>query len=520
MRDPPHHSKATSPVSQHKSPPIADADAESDSSSTSVQFGEANSTHRHPEISPLEAQQDGRAVTVRYLESYDTKSRCTYDRNKHQTSAQPPLSSSGAPTSAATAGLDPRGLSRELLSLQSLALLSLHDPYRLVHSHLEEPDNMDEAFRQHADPSRRRNRSASNLAHLTLAPITSRLPANEQPFDSQQQYLSASRSYLDGKSAPTTPALLERSQPTRPRIPIHPSAAAAASLPAKSLSATALHSMSGTSSSPPAYSKHRRGGSGSHTPTRHHHHRLAMTEAVPRHPAATERDWLEHTGARLSDSAREYKGQAWLVSRDSSTSLTGQGREHEQEGQWGVVEPLNQSRKSSPSNSRVGSRRGSRITTPLERGVDGGYFSGLDQGSQEEHMDDEWADGPDFVNPEEGALHVRGQVQPNLEEDEAAIQNLVRTGDSGMGGWFGGLVGWSLFGVEEGDEIATDEYLEYKDGSELDNRRGGAVDFADLGSSAGATPSAVQDLIPPPDKGCGMWRDAAWLLGVASKVIV
>ena len=517
MQDSPYHNKAGSPFSQRRSLPTADAD--SDSCPNSFQLREVNSNQHRPGLSPLEAQQDRQDVIERYLENCHTKTRRTYNPDKHQTFAQIPRSSRGTSNSAVIAGPHPWELSGELLDLQSLALLSLHDPYRPVHSHLEEPDNMDEAFRQHADPSRRRNRSASNLAHLTLAPITSRLPSHEQPFDSQQQYLSASRSYLDGKSAPTTPALLGRSHATRPRIPIHPSATAAASLPTKSLSATALHCMSGTSSSPPSYSKHRQGGSGTHTPTRHHHHTLAMTEAVPNRPAATERDWLEHTGALLSDSAREYKGQTWLVSRDSSTSLTAQGHEHEQEGQWDVLKPLDQSRTSSPSNSRVGSRRGSRITTPLERSVEGGHFSGLNQGSQEEHLDDEWADGPDFVNPEK-ALDVRAQVQPNLEEDEAAINNLVRTGDPGMGGWFGGLVGWSLFGVEEGDEIVTDEYLDYNYGSRLGNRTGSAVRFADLDGGASATPAAVQDWIPPPDKSSGVWQDAAWLLCVASKLIV
>ncbi|KAJ2905249.1 hypothetical protein MKZ38_005951 [Zalerion maritima] len=434
---------------------------------------------------------------------------------------------------------------------QSLALLSLHDPYRLGHSHLEEPDSMDEAFRQHANPSRRKNLSTSHLDHLSLAPLSSRLPFldSDDQFDgdngSGHSYITTSRSYIEGKSAPTTPGIFggRRNSTQHPRAHLHPPAATAASMPKKSLSATTLQGMMGGSGSGQPIPKHRRSGSGSHTPTRHNHHRLAMTATADTTAASStaDRDWLEHTGALLSDSAREYKGQSWLVSRDSSTSLTGQGRERssEQEGGSWTIDPAAQSRRSSASVSRVNSRAhsrsgsraasrmGSRVATPMEKvGFDVGYFTSADSHddpSQEDLAGDgsEWAEGPNFVNLDESLEASMVGHSVNTEEDEAAIRSLVRNGNGGMGGWIGGIVGWPLFSVDE--EESTEEGAMVED-SEL-SRTGSTVWLGEtvVGGrrSGGGVSPVVEEPIPPPlkDDGGG-WHDAAWLLSVASKVLM
>lgn len=379
----------------------------------------------------------------------------------------------------------------------ALAQLSLRDPYRLHHSHLEEPDTMDEAFRQHASPSRRKNLSFTNLSHLSLAPVTSRMPFSDDEQNIDAQYSDTPRSYLEGKSTPTTPGLLARGPAHYPpRAPLHPSAAATASLPIRSLSATALHSMT-------LQPRSHRGGSGAVTPTRHHHHRLAMTAAdPPSAPSVTDRDWLEHTGALLSDSAREYKGQSWLVSRESSTSLTGYSRA---EGPMWDAE-LAQSRRSSASNSRAASH----ILTPQDRSLEGGYFGTPDDPSRLSHnqalCDDEWAEGPEFVNLDE-TLDSTGMGRINFQEDEATIQKLVRTGNSGVGSWFGGLVGWPLFSVDEREEASEDEDLDYCDETDV-NQPTSRVRFQDPVES-------VEDHIAAPSSSDGAWKDTAWLLSVA-----
>ncbi|KAK1750033.1 hypothetical protein QBC47DRAFT_128911 [Echria macrotheca] len=366
---------------------------------------------------------------------------------------------------------------------------------------------MDVAYNQHASAARRKNRSATSLNHLSLAPLTSKMPLQEDTDTEDPDPVPATPSYLQGKSAPTTPRLLSRS-PGRSR------GTSTARL-SKSKSATHLpHSPAG----------------------KPHRHAISPTSKRRNHDVEfrNDSDWLLRAGALISIETRESKGQAWLVSRASSTSLTAQ-RDDDEEAFEHVLERTTSrgesvlssrrqsviglhddgdhvssppySRYGSRSHSRVGSR--SQVMTPLEgRAVDG-YFP-----AHAGEEDDSGFAGPDFVNLDE-ALEA-GEEFDTTVEDEAYVRRLVKKGNGGMGTWFGSVLGVQLFSVEENSEE-----------SDADETEGEADDSE--GRQPSRTPSvrrfegittSVEEQVPPPNEDEGGWRDAAWLLTVASKVLL
>ena len=123
--------------------------------------------------------------------------------------------------------------------------------------------------------------------------------------------------------------------------------------------------------------------------------------------------------------------------------------------------------------------------------------------------------GPDFVGLDEKLEAIDGD---GGRADEAAVRRLLRGDRAGMGGWMGSLLGWSLFAVEENDEESDDE--EY-DGDSLD----GATDKSYLSRTTSSRSfTGISDVpkepVPPPKADQGGWHDAAWLLSVASKVLL
>lgn len=385
---------------------------------------------------------------------------------------------------------------------------------------------MDVAYNQHSSMARRKNRSSTNLNHLSLAPLTSKLPLQDD--DELADSLPYTPSYLQGKSAPTTPRLLSRS-PARSR-------SRGAPLP-KSKSATHL--------APAANSSSRRTGG-------------RQAASVAASPAAkrrshdvnglhrTDSDWLLRAGALISTETREFKGQAWLVSRASSTSLarmrgvddeeTAYERElaHEREqlaasrsasrrhslgyvADDDNVSPA--SRLSSPSHSRFGSRSQSRhgsrsqMMTPLDmRSVDG-YFAS----TATSRVDDDGIPGPDFVNLDESLEEV--DEFDTTVDDEAYVKRLVKKGNGGMGTWIGSVLGVQLFSVEEDEEESDgdDEEGDSTEGEldeEVQERRASSLRRLE------GRPSTMNEDITPPKADEGGWHDAAWLLSVASKVLL
>jgi hypothetical protein len=256
-------------------------------------------------------------------------------------------------------------------------------------------------------------------------------------------------------------------------------------------------------------------------------------------------DWLLRAGAAISSSARESKGQAWLVSRASSTSLTAQRDEDEEELERELARERDQasrrasrrgsaagafdaddefspvttrrslsfgpatgtaSRPISRFGSRVNSRRGSRaqLFTPVG-GERDGYFD------QRDFAQEEFVAEPDFVDVEEEGY----DNEDDVKQDEAVVRKLARAGSLGLGGWVERMLGWSLFAVDEDGEETEVEILDEKaDDSEISSR-------TSRKTLDGTTDPPIEEQMPPlRDDEAGGWQDAAWLLSVATKVLL
>ncbi|KAF5025005.1 hypothetical protein F66182_2956 [Fusarium sp. NRRL 66182] len=373
---------------------------------------------------------------------------------------------------------------------------------------------MDVAYNQHSDRARRKNRSSSNLNHLSLAPLTAKLPLNDDELIADaiashpQSPVHPIPSYIQGKSAPATPRLLARS-PTTSRSRSH---TRAPSTPlAKSKSASHL-----------AAGETRKSRSGRATPSKRHKDDLGFSMRN-----RNDSDWLLRTGALMSSEARESKGQAWLISRQSSTSLAAmdpdddafeaelareRGVASHRTSRRGSIAPMEED--ASPYASRYPSRAHSRshslarprshLHSPLDHpaAADESYFP-----NQDVHNN---VPGPDFVNLDE-RLEELEQDLP--QDDEATVRRLVRKGQAGAGTWFGSV--WSLFSVDEDDEDTEDESEDSPADGESQLSRTRSWSSRNL---AGIS-TVPEERMPPPGTDEGGWRDAAWLLSVATKVM-
>lgn len=414
---------------------------------------------------------------------------------------------------------------------------------------------MDEAYNQHS--IRRKSRSAVNLNHLSLAPLTSKLPIRDSDeYDvsptSAPPRVSTSYSYLQGKSAPTTPRLLSRSP--------GPTTARSASVSRQRgsdngnipKSKSAVHLV---------------------TPRNHNGRRIAASSATsptsarrgstyPHHlnkNDISDSDWLLRCGALISTETRESKGQAWLISRASSTSLAGMhdaeeeaferelARERQElNGYQSLTHSRHASRRgsrrnsvhnmdgedslSSPTYSRFGSRSHSRVGNMTPGGLNSGiesrrslvfvedYFNsnGSTPTGIAEEGHEEAIPGPDFVNLDE-ELEAAAEEDSGVD-DEAYVRKLVKGRHGAAGSWFSNVLGVKLFAVEEDGEESDDDGAttesEEMDEAALRERR-----VSSLRRLEGAN-MTVDANIPPPKPDEGGWHDAAWLLTLASKVLL
>ncbi|KAB5582720.1 hypothetical protein GE09DRAFT_280166 [Coniochaeta sp. 2T2.1] len=403
---------------------------------------------------------------------------------------------------------------------------------------------MDVAYNQHASHVRRKNRSTTNLNRLSLAPLTPKLPLDDSALidDDHPVPLSAPPSYLQGKSAPTTPRLLSRSPGPMPRSARSKSHTRGTSTPTalpKAKSTTHLHEI-------PSQSVH-----GSHRPGQRRKKTggVAYDEALA---SADDTDWLLRAGALISTETRESKGQSWLVSRASSVRLAGSDPERAEEeahlarereyfasrhasrrGSLTADEPVY---ASSPAASRLGSRSQSRVgsraglMTPAEqrRSVDG-YFAQHSHYHNHLHVDEEededavYVAGPDFVTLDSKLEVIEADT---THEDEAHVRRLVKNGGAGAGTWFGNVLGWGLFSVEENEEESDEEgdgeTAEDDGESEGKQNRNASRSSSQARrrSTFEAVSVPVEERIPAPKTDEGGWQDAAWLLSVASKVLL
>jgi hypothetical protein len=380
---------------------------------------------------------------------------------------------------------------------------------------------MDVAYNQHSPHARHSSRSSTNLNHLTLAPLTSRFPLIDTDLPQEPPYHV---SYIEGRSAPTTPSILAHSSRVSLRKPN------TAGLPKSKSSTHLLPSRTQPGATTPGGTKRKSGIKDDSN--------LSTLSGKDRNDS----DWLLRAGAAISTSTRESKGQAWLVSRASSTSLTAERNEEEEELQRELAREREQtsrrgsaagafdaddefspvttrrslsfgpatgtaSRPMSRFGSRANSRRGSRaqLLTPISAGgQQDGYFD------RRVFAHEEFVTEPDFVDAEEG----NDEDDDETKKDEAVVKKLARASNLGLGGLVERMLGWSLFAVDEDGEETEVEVMDEKgEDSEISSRT------SRLNLRGVETP--IEDKMPPlKDDETGGWQDAAWLLSVATKVLL
>jgi len=127
-------------------------------------------------------------------------------------------------------------------------------------------------------------------------------------------------------------------------------------------------------------------------------------------------------------------------------------------------------------------------------------------------------EGPDFVDG--GEEEGEGVDDGEGEVDEVELRRLTREKGFGLGGWVDRFIGWSLFRVEDEERVGGDGGLDGRlaegDGLGSEGRRKRLENERVVRAPMD---ERIED-IPPPGDGEGGWQDAAWLLGVASKVIL
>jgi hypothetical protein len=130
--------------------------------------------------------------------------------------------------------------------------------------------------------------------------------------------------------------------------------------------------------------------------------------------------------------------------------------------------------------------------------------------------DDDAVAAPDFVDAEEEVYE-----EQQAAEDEVIVKQLAKKGTLGLGVWVEKLMGWSLFAVEEDTEDSDAETAGEKADTDVSDTT--ATDSTRRRSRRPLTEesdAALNEMLPPPNAEEGGWQDAAWLLSVASKVLL
>lgn len=234
-------------------------------------------------------------------------------------------------------------------------------------------------------------------------------------------------------------------------------------------------------------------------------------------------DWLTRTGAATNALLQESKGQSWLASRESSTSLAGQQSDDDDDDNYEEMAALSASttrlqfaddefspastrvsrwgsRYGSRSASRMNSRRGSvtALRTPQPgQDVVAGYFDEEPPSLPAE---------PDFVDVDE----------EDDGADEREVGRLTQERSFGLGGLVDRLMGFNLFDVEERGETSEEEEPgEDEEGADENAAKRRKDAKAKVSIQAPTASSADAD----PQPQAQGWQDAAWLLSVASKAM-
>ncbi|KAL8770268.1 MAG: hypothetical protein Q9209_003904 [Squamulea sp. 1 TL-2023] len=264
--------------------------------------------------------------------------------------------------------------------------------------------------------------------------------------------------------------------------------------------------------------------------SRHHSRRGTSTTTPTGGSYDVDSSWLTRTASTLAMHAMEEKGQAWLASRSSATSLSHTDIDTYNDASSTSFEPTfpprmdtksTQSRSSPPSHyssrvpSRVGSKSGSRAGSGSDLRMTQTKLSSPTQN-----------DGPLDALPD--IAQDLGDIEPdfiNLDERDREEQEAVEVVDEGemrrlilgrFGGWVDWMVGWMDFRELRGD----DEVCEVKgnEADDMENTRGEAQEKRGhlRERDGGDMEKENEGGIPAPDSGNGAWEDAKWLLKIAA----
>jgi len=343
-------------------------------------------------------------------------------------------------------------------------------------------------------------------------------------------------SYIEGKSAPTTPSILGRSSSRRQlggaglsrKLSIHDAEYAPVQVTAQGLPRSGLRPDAGDHIMPKAKSEAalnqrptRAGLPKLRTPLLHPH---SGSLAVKPYDKQHDNDWFTRAGLATTSMLRESKGQSWLTSRHSSTSLQLVQSSDDEEDALASKSAVSLQRlhfaddEFSPETPRATSRWGSRFGSRAASARTSRRNSKVDLDSPKllhrdpsdyfgtAVMEPDTSIRPDFVDPRDYS---------DSEDPEQEVARLAREASFGFGSLVDRLVGWTLFDVAE-DREATD--VEAEDETPTIRER---VVHAPVRPPSPPRPrQAVSGADRQGDVEEGAWKDAAWLLGVASKVLL
>ncbi|KAJ9196999.1 hypothetical protein DTO166G4_2596 [Paecilomyces variotii] len=388
-----------------------------------------------------------------------------------------------------------------------------------------------------AGGSFRSRRSYPSLQHISVAPLTSRIPLDDDPefedyFSRDRRELGSTytpqgavkTSYLSSASVPSTPPILSHSR-SGSRVRQYNRSRSANRGP---LSETNLK---GLDSSEPLHHHHPHDGEKRRTTSYRHKHTSGLIHQDP--------EWVLRAGLALAASTREEKGQSWLVKRDSSTSLVEQEQETVLPSRHDVIGRKSRSGRATPvpasrraSRSRGGSKKGSRVDltmTTTDSTVGCNYSQAVSPAEAQHFV-------PDFVED-----HVRSEMasmrQDYLEEylsssasetdseydiDEIELQRLTRERGFGLGSWLDRFVEWTLFGVDEEwpPTIApvasgAEESVTFREDAHDGEEQHTEEDHHALSSEEDNHGVNIEK---PGDK--GGWSDAIWFFRVVKNAVV
>ncbi|KAL2801472.1 hypothetical protein BJX66DRAFT_12730 [Aspergillus keveii] len=414
----------------------------------------------------------------------------------------------------------------------------------------------------------RSRRSYPSLNQISVAPLTPRYPIDDDDDnsnESQQDYFTPRNesvetptrtSYLSSYSVPGTPGVLSRT-PSRSGSRVRHHTRSKSSTPIH-LSDSSLHDQN------------------ANQPLHHHHHhsrssasgRTKRPTAV-RHQSADARDpeWMLRAGIALASSAREEKGQSWLVKRESSTSLVSESQKYE-------VDAISQSLRTSmgrrsrsgrstpaaaSSRSHTASRRNSRpdlSMTGLEMTMpSSSKRSSIHAGSRPRtpHTSDEPRSSlsllPDFIDE-----RVRAEMRDTMEQgdggydsaasddwdpssseedeeiDERELQRLTRERGFGLGRFVDRLVEWTLFGVDDWPLSSADplnngplgpEEAHPDEPDELAARSIAELSDNDHDETRSQASDTTHEELPAERAGeNGGWEDAGWFFRAMRRALI